>query len=683
MKETRIEKVTFAVVAASSHAFTAAAIGGVFCILLLSASLMAPPAFAQSSAAVRLEGGIAKEDVDGDLKSAMAIYEKIAGDRSAPREVRSKALLRLAGCYEKLGGQAKQVYEQLLRDFADQPAATQARTRLAALRQADRAAVPVTMTLRKIEIPFPTGFSEGQRAIYLDNATGALMIGDLASKENRVVLKPKAGGRFTGYMVSRDLSMAAVVLGQSGVIALIKTDGTGYREAGFETSPRCEPEFSWDNRYFFVCAIEPGGAVRLMKISAASGEFSKVGTTDLKAIPAPRPRPSPDGRFIAIGTWGGVPASSARLFIMPSEGGEPQLLADKARLIDWTRDGRYLIMARESSGAEALYLLPMKDGRADGEPIFVRYGPCSYGNTVADGALLCWSDVPGGGQTAWLGTLDSAGRLSAWKTLELGGARVSTSLSVRWSPDGSQIFYAAPDGAPGQDNWIVHVRNIATGEDRELYRGARTQCTWASQHASLFCSQHTAEERVLSIATDSGHVEQLGSVPGYSTDTLANIYFAGDDDRAIYLGRGDELIRWDIGARQATVLEHVPELRSGAIVPFPTRHWIAHTMNGSVEIRPTEGGDWKPIISSHPRRMLFTADGKWILYRETDAAEKQSLFRISTAGGKPERIGDYPGDSRSGFFWISPDGKTVIAQGRSTPETWLLENFEPKAPPAR
>jgi hypothetical protein len=55
--------------------------------------------FPQSTnAGVRLEEGIAKEETDGDLKSAMAVYQRIAADSTAPREVRAKALLRLAGC---------------------------------------------------------------------------------------------------------------------------------------------------------------------------------------------------------------------------------------------------------------------------------------------------------------------------------------------------------------------------------------------------------------------------------------------------------------------------------------------------------------------------------------------------------------------------------------------------------
>src|SRR6516165_2775810 len=132
-------------------------------------------AFAQSGAAgVKLEAGIAKEEVDGDLKSAMEIYQKIAADSSAPRDVRAKALLHIGGCYEKLGKQARQVYEQVVRDYADQPAASQARTRLASLKQQEHPAIPATMTVRKIEWSalgeknMGINETDGEHAIYYD-----------------------------------------------------------------------------------------------------------------------------------------------------------------------------------------------------------------------------------------------------------------------------------------------------------------------------------------------------------------------------------------------------------------------------------------------------------------------------------------------------------------------------------
>jgi TolA-binding protein len=84
---------------------------------------------------VELEAAIAKEQSNGDLKAAVAAYQKVAGNTAAPREVRAKALLHIAGCYEKEEQQqARAVYQQIVRDYADQPAAKQASAKLAAMR---------------------------------------------------------------------------------------------------------------------------------------------------------------------------------------------------------------------------------------------------------------------------------------------------------------------------------------------------------------------------------------------------------------------------------------------------------------------------------------------------------------------------------------------------------------------
>jgi len=391
----------------------------VICSLALSSLVFAPQMLAQTSAGVRFESGIAKEDVDGDLKSAIEIYQKIAADASAPRDVRSKALLRLAGCYEKLGRQATQLYEQVVRDFADQPAATQARNRLAALRPGVNSS-PSTMTQRKIELPLASTLAykglkmyvmlsilptDGQRVIYKDAPTGALMISDLAGQDQRVILKPKVGEQIESFFPSRDLSIVLLHLraddGPKSVV--IKTDGTGYREtasvAANSASGCAPPDWSWDNRYLFDCLREPDGSGQVRRISVTDGEIRNLGRS--QGVPSVN-RPSPDGRFLASSLSEDV---AGKVWITPTSRGEPQLVSENALLIDWTRDGRYLIFTSSRSGSEALQLLPVKDGKAAGDPVFVRYGPCFFGSTVGNGGLLCHSTHPGDGLEGWLGSL--------------------------------------------------------------------------------------------------------------------------------------------------------------------------------------------------------------------------------------------------------------------------------------
>src|ERR1019366_5832549 len=126
------ENAAMALVGRASTAAAQALIAALACRLLaMGAQSLAPAAFAQMKPAVELEGIIAREEVDGDLKTAMAAYLKIAADTSASHDIRARALLHLAACYEKLGQQAQKVYEQIVREFPDQPAAAQARARLA------------------------------------------------------------------------------------------------------------------------------------------------------------------------------------------------------------------------------------------------------------------------------------------------------------------------------------------------------------------------------------------------------------------------------------------------------------------------------------------------------------------------------------------------------------------------
>ncbi len=665
----------------------------VTCSLILSSLVIAPPMLAQTPAGVRLESGIAKENADGDLKTAIDIYQKIAADASAPRDVKSKALLRLAGCYEKLGRQATQVYEQLVRDFADQPAATQARNRLAAMRLA-ASSEPATMTQRKIEVPGAADpvFTDGQRTLYRDAATGALVISDLSGKDKRVILKPKQGGDFHYYWPSRDLS--AIVLPRKDPghpLALIKTDGTGYREialtgAGVSTLP---PAWSWDNRYLLFDSTFPDGTNLLLRITVADGSTQEVlrRNTPIRAASF-----SPDGRFIAYSEGA---LSSVSTFVMPSQGGDPQLISANATLIDWTRDGRYLAVASAHSGATALQLLPVKDGKPAGDLVFVRYGSFIGGQTTASGSLFYLSSPDAATLSReWIADLDPEGHPGNWKNLDPGSSGQSAPAPA-WSPDSGQIVWTVQRADTGQVGFVVRVRNLATGKERDLYRGTGlTVCIWARSHPNLFCSEAAGDgttTSIFSVAVDSGRTEQIGAVRG--AGLLPSV--ALPNDQALYFIRqsNGEFTRWDIGTGQETVLEPTSTIMDLQVGASPDGAWIKRFNQGNIEIRPMAGGQWTPLLPLRAGGQSgFSPDGKWIFYHDKDAAGagpvgKDSLYRIATAGGAPERLGDFPGSNVHGTLRISPDGRRIIALAGEadniTPETWLMENFEPKPQAAK
>jgi Tol biopolymer transport system component len=664
----------------------------VICSLILSSLVIAPPMLAQTPAGVRLESGIAKEDVDGDLKSAIDIYQKIAADASAPRDVRSKALLRLAGCYEKLGRQATQLYEQVVRDFADQPAATQARNRLAAMRLGASSA-PATMTQRKIEVPGAAGppITDGQRAVYHDAATGALVISDLSGKDKRVILKPKQGGDFH-YWPSRDLSVIVLPREDPGhPLALIKTDGTGYREIGLTgagVSPG-PPAWSWDNRYVLFYSAIADGTNLLLRITAADGSTQEMlrRNTPIRAASF-----SPDGRFIAYSEGA---LSSVSTFVMPSQGGDPQLISANATLIDWTRDGRYLAVASPHSGATALQLLPVKDGKPAGDPVFVRYGSFIGGQTTASGSLLYLSFPDAGAlRREWIADLDPEGHPGNWKNLDPGSSGQLAPVPT-WSPDSGQIVWTVQRADTGQVGFVGRVRNLATGKERDLFRGTGlTVCIWAASHPNLFCSEAAGDgttTSIFSVAVDSGRTEQIGAVRG--AGLLRGV--ALPNDQALYFQRQStgEFTRWDIGTGQETLLDHTSNIIDLEVDASPDGGWLKRFNRGNIEIRPMAGGAWTPLLPLRAGGQSgFSPDGKWIFYHDKDVAGagpvgKDGLYRIATAGGAPERLGDFPVSNVHGTLRISPDGRGIIvlagAAGNVAPETWLLENFEPRQQAAK
>src|ERR1051326_8671103 len=87
-------------------------------------------------------------EVEGDLNGAIKAYSSIVAKYKSDRAVAAIALMRMAECYQKMGkAEARKIYEQVVRDYADQKeAVAQARAALGA----GSAARSGTLTARQI-----------------------------------------------------------------------------------------------------------------------------------------------------------------------------------------------------------------------------------------------------------------------------------------------------------------------------------------------------------------------------------------------------------------------------------------------------------------------------------------------------------------------------------------------------
>jgi hypothetical protein len=607
--------------------------------ILIGTLLFGMIAFAIDNGAELFQKAVTTERAAGNLDDAIKMYQRVATEFASDRALTAKALMAEARCYEKLGqDKATKLYQQVARDYRDQhDFAAAANARLAAMQI--RA---VTMTQRKIDLETGSAFvvyhTDGQRRAGWDNKAGELIISDLSGANKRAFFKLKDSVRkVNALLLSRDFSLALMSLKSpdaSETFALVKTDGTGYRELPGDWSDawNCNPEIAWDNRSVLLCRSVPHRPAEILQVSVADGSVHKI--ADMHGS---QYRFSPDGQYIAYRGPGGI-------YVMSSQvNGESQLVSGRGFVDDWTRDGRFLIVDSIDANADGLYLIPVAYGIKQGPPILVRYGAFQpynpfyeAGRTLANGAFIYQSTPPGGQYATWLGKLDSANGSVEWEKLTLAGGNADMRIPT-WSPDSTQFAYIANDNAAGQlQNGVLYLHNIASGDDRDLYHGdidAGQNCLWSTQHAVLLC-RHQADgaQHWLSVATDTGHAETSVNAPPQE------------------------------------------EFRE-----YGRESLAARSNAGIFSMKPAAGGDWKaPLAPNGDWQDATSPDGKWRIFHGRDAAGKNGLFRVATTGGIPERIGDFPGGNIRGALWVSPDSQKLIAAVLNPLQLWMLENYEPK-----
>jgi len=698
------EQLALVFTASCGMALSSGVIASLVYLLLTMASLVAVrPAIGQAapvSAGVRLQAGIDKEDVDGDLKAAMDIYERIAADNSAPREVRARALLRLAGCEEKLGRQAKQVYLQIVREYGDQAAATQARKQLALIRQKEQPPPPKTMSMRRIDSrPLgeigPTD-TDGERAVYW--SAGHEYFGDLAGRRRQLV----GDFRKHGAVPSRDLSMVALNLkadsARPHTLAVIKPDGTGYRELLrdddksniFGITSSFNMTWSWDDRYIEICDFHPWskelGQVWIVSVNNGRHRVL-VDQADgfvRKAVF------SPNGQFVAYEAWprNDLAEQTYRIFVVPIRGGTPRLVFESSpwkvgnavmSLMDWTSDGRYLVVHDVRQGKSALYLLPMKDGAAGGDATFLRFGQFDDGYTTASGALVVQDNAPHPENlSALLSSIDSDGHLGTWRPLDL---NASKNAAPSFSPDGSRLAYVGL--APDPTRRSLIVRDIATGHEREIHQSAygSLTCQYSLHNPRVYCTveEERGESEFFSVEVESGVVEHIATFP-----EARYLVKCGWDDQTFYFSPNGwrfntfdpPIIEWNRSTEKETVIAEDARFFQ---MPSSDGRSIVGLRDGTLSVRPISGGEWVPLVSGvRVNSPVFpTADGKWVFYQDKDAEGEDSLFRVAAAAGEPQRVGNLPDNYSLIEFFFSPDARQVLVWRVASTDLWLLENFEP------
>jgi Tol biopolymer transport system component len=669
---------------------------------------------------VRLRAAIEKEEVEGDLQVAIEQYKKIIANNGENRAVAASALLRLGGCYEKLGREeARKTYEQLIADYPDQQQeVTTARQRLAAI------ATP------------PSQIKEGMAIRMLWKETGQLSAFGQISPD----------GRHLSWMSdSGDLEIKDLKTGESRVLT---NEGDWEKSVTFVTGSRWSPDgkqivYSWYMLPFkntkqdiyelriinafennakprILYRGEEGEAIKLegwfpdgksILVSIAKGPDERIiarfsiddGEMQvLKETNSSSVRLSPDGKYIAY-EKADTQSMNKDIFLFSVAGsGEMPLVTGSPDdvLLDWTPDGRYIFFSSNRSGTYDAWLLSVENGEAHGLPQIVKQdfgtvisigfspsGEFYFGREVImhDIFIADWDAETGKIQSTPKKATESFAGATYWP---------------EWSLAGERLAYIVHRGAlyRGAQNQIC-IRNLETGRENTvpILNDRITSVSWSPDGKSLLlCGKREAGKAACWVVdSNSGNFLREIVVPQGKQSPQRGAVWAPDGSAVYYStidrdGRAGRIVRHNLLSNDEKILYSIHRLHNPIIpVVSPDGGFLAFMLEGLLEDKPrlmlipTAGGDAQELMRMPEipsGSLAWSPDSRYVYFaRGAQDHNTVRLCRVSVSDGTVEELQFEARELTE--LRIRPDGRQIAFTqfSRGQGGIWVMENFLPQS----
>ena len=654
---------------------------------------------------VELQRITQRETVTGDLRAAIDGYKKIVARAGANREVAAQALVRMAECYQKLGDtQARTIYEQLVRDYADQKdAAVLARARLGATDSVARSKGdrPV-WTGPNVDL-FGTVSPDGRYLTYVDwGGAGNVVLRDLTAGTDRPLTKNVAYGQFGQGMFSaiskdgKQVAYAWVNNAGGNELRVAPLEGTGV------------PEFRRILDNDDLAGISPydwspdGKQVAVhLKRKDLTGQIALVGVQDgtlrvLKSVDWRGPTKiffSPDGRYVAYDLAATDTNDEGHVYVLAVDGSrETAVVEDRSRnvIMGWSPDGGHLLFASDRTGSMTLWALAVANGKAVAAPRVVKAdigSSWSLGST-ASGTMYVFKD----NSTRYLrvASID----LGAGKPMALSPRDfqrfIGSGGTPDWSRNGEFLSYkvcAAADAVP----CTLAIASVATGQVRELqpklsYFNAPR---WSSDSQSVIVYGRDLKGRQGVYLIDA----QTGDVSPVMVPRPGQLEQLAPDGKKIYYRLRNGLFERELESGvERELFRHKGEGGSVSMALSPDGRYIGavdgNDKSSTLLLIAIAGGEPRELLrASRPEqldgfRMIWTPDSRAVIVPKllsTDG-ERKELWLVSVTDERPRKL-DIDVDSwlmPGGGFQLRPDGGQIafVAEAAgSGPEVWALENL--------
>jgi Tol biopolymer transport system component len=664
--------------------------------ILTALALSAAPA---QSPDVQLRAAQQKEMVEGDLPGAIAMYRKIADDRSAPAEIAARALIRLGRCYQRMGStEARKAFERVLNQFGAQTSAVaEAKQLLAAMPHSGVPSGNRGLVVRRLQA---ATFANGTETLTRDGEFGAAVRGrseidlvNVTTGERTAVRtqQPITAGNESIYMavISPD-GQHIVVDVPKGINASelrLIDRATGQVKTLFHSDSAFRMfAMDWSRDGRTILAREGGEGGGLLLIDIESGAVRTVSQPGAYEVVG---RLSPDGQLIAHEVLPQARSKDVpKIFVERIDGSEDQIIADPeggARLAGWSADGRFVLYTSNDLGVENLWAIRVENGRPKGEAVNLAKGiPRGTVLTMTERGSLTVNIV--GPVRFYIAAIDPAtGVANSPKDVNL---RVNAQIvSAIWPRDGDRLVYSVLRDRASEKPVDLYLRDERTGEERKLgsFPMMGRMPSWTPDGKAVILPEILDEgSAVFRYWLSDGRLEQL--VPAKEHEPVAKAYpkLLADGRTLFYLEgsyalTGSKLIRYDLtsGTRvPIATVDHTFDVSPDGeqlVIPFldPASKRVA------IRIIDKAGNQIRDLLRLNPDerivRVVWSPDGKWIYFgKGTD--QTVEIDRVSIAGGKPMRTGLLP--SGVPDIEIHPDGTKIAYLDRGASELWRVDGID-------
>jgi len=675
--------------------------------------------FAQAD--VTLQLAIRKEQLEGDPKGAIALYEKAVAEAKADRATAAKALVRMAECYQKLGDvESRKIYEWVLRDYADQrEPAKQAQIQLAALRPKGTANAGIVnrrvWTLPEGGDIFGSVSPDGRYLPYVNwRKFGDLYLHDLVTGNDRQLTtggndgKPGVGKSESQYAEEYAFSRDGKQLvyswfrGDRYDLRIVNLDGQGLpqfrRILDNEDVDWIGPhDWSPDGKWIAVSLHRQDKSAQIGVVSAQDGTLRILKSVDWRG--PTRMNFSADGRFVAYDLPASESGQQRDIFLIAVDGSRETgavIHASNDQLLGWTPDGTRLLFLSDRTGSSGLWSQRIESGKPAGAAELVKTELAIAANMgiTSSGTLYYWSHRPPG-MDIHLGTFDMEKGDFVSPPVQLVQNFVGSNSSPDWSPDGKRVAWISRRGNGGSRVVVIGVRAMETGDVREVMPSPNFQLfwslTWSADGKSFVGCGRDFKGRngIFRIDAETGMSSLI--MEGARASAYA---VESPDGKSLYFpsqvsdGREVAVVKRDLRSGEESVLFQRANLERGAVVSPDGRHLLIHEVNEmrmpvAVVLIPTAGGGPRELMRATGTELAsffaWGVDGRSVVLRKRIGG-KVERWRMPVDGGQPQKIAEMKPINGNNLRF-HPDGKQMVFSvpaPRKPSEIWTLENFLPE-----